>query len=179
MRTGPATEYALLGAMMEGPKHGYEILQFLDSDLVSTWHVSTSQLYALLKRLERSHLLESKIEPQDTRPSKRVFSITAKGSKAFLLWLKTPTKHVRDLRIEFLAKLFFFDRLALDGAERLVEAQIGVLERIGKKVHQRGKEEGIPYKRLVFGFKETTLKAWTGWLIREALPFAQEARKRI
>lgn len=178
MKTGPATEYALLGAMMDGPKHGYEILQFLGPDLGSTWRVSTSQLYALLKRLERAHLLESKMETQDTRPSKRVFSLTSKGSQAFLRWLHSPTEHVRDLRIEFLAKLFFFDRLTLDGAERLVEAQIGLLERIGKKIRQKGKGEKIPYKRLVFGFKDATLKAWAGWLSREALPFARNPRER-
>ena len=74
MKTKPSTEYVLLGALFLGPKHGYEIMQFLDSTLQSTWQVSTSQLYALLKRLEHDGLLESNLERQETRPSKRVFS---------------------------------------------------------------------------------------------------------
>jgi len=48
VKTKPSTEYALLGALMAGPKHGYEIMQFLSTALGSTWHIGTSQLYALL-----------------------------------------------------------------------------------------------------------------------------------
>ena len=47
-----ATEYVILGALMSGARHGYEIMQFLGSALDATWRLSTSQLYVLLKRLE-------------------------------------------------------------------------------------------------------------------------------
>ncbi|MBW2616231.1 MAG: PadR family transcriptional regulator, partial [Deltaproteobacteria bacterium] len=59
MKTKPSTEYALLGALMSGSKHGYEILQFINTALGSTWYVGTSPLYVLLKRLERDGLLHS------------------------------------------------------------------------------------------------------------------------
>ncbi len=89
MKDKPATEYALLGALMSGPRHGYEILQFLETGLGPAWRVSTSQLYALLKRLDKEGLVNSTLETQDTRPSKRVFSILPAGRKRFLTWLKS------------------------------------------------------------------------------------------
>jgi len=76
MKTEPSTEYVLLGTLFFGQKHGYEIMQFLESALESTWRVSTSQLYVLLKRLEGKGLLQSSVETQETRPSKRVFCLT-------------------------------------------------------------------------------------------------------
>ncbi|MBW1682335.1 MAG: PadR family transcriptional regulator [Deltaproteobacteria bacterium] len=173
MKTRPASEYAVLGALMSGPKHGYEILQFLDSSLAVTWYVGTSQLYSLLKRLERDGLVISSLETQATRPSKRVFSLTRQGEEAFDHWLHHPTEHVRDLRIEFLAKLFFFHRLSLKGGRELLAAQVEVLERIRERIKERRQEEKDPYNNLVLGFKMTTLEAWLQWLVKEASSFLE------
>ena len=159
---------------MSGPKHGYEILLFLNSELGSTWHVSTSQLYVLLKRLERDGFLQSSVETQDTRPSKRIFSLTPPGKKAFLEWLRSPTEHVRDLRIEFLAKLFFFNRLSLKEGSELIRAQVQVLKQIRERIEQRQKEEKDPFNKLIFGFKMATIEAWHQWLIKQATPFIRE-----
>ena len=176
MKTKPSTEYALLGALMTGPKHGYEIMQFLGTAFGSTWHIGTSQLYALLRRLEGDNLLGSKLKTQDTRPSKRIFSLTAKGKKLFLAWLKAPTEHVRDLRIEFLAKLFFFDRLSLRGGRELIKAQIQALEQIRERIEQRQEKEKDPFNRLVFGFKIAAVEAWLQWLVKQAKPFINEVQ---
>lgn len=171
-KTNPTTKYALLGAMMSGPRHGYEILRFLHATLGSTWHVSTSQLYVLLKKLESNELLTSSMETQETRPSKRIFALTTKGRKHFLDWLHSPTEHVRDLRVEFLAKLFFFMDLPIDGADRLVFMQIEVLQRIGSALDEKLEKEKAPYKRLVLEFKAASLNARLKWLMNEALSFA-------
>ena len=171
VKTKPSTEYALLGALMTGPKHGYEILQYIETAMGSTWYVGTSQLYVLLKKLEQDDLLRSIMETQDTRPPKRVFSLRPAGKKSFLDWLHSPTEHVRDLRIEFLAKLFFFNRLSLKGGSELISVQIQVLEQIKERIKQRQKKEKDPFKRLIFGFKIATVEAWLEWLVKQAKPF--------
>lgn len=174
MKTKPSTEYALLGALMSGPRHGYEIMQFLDTALGSTWHVGTSQLYVLLKRLEGHNLLRSSVEIQDTRPSKRIFSLTSGGKKVFMDWLKSPTEHVRDLRIEFLGKIFFFHCLSLEGGNELIKAQVQVLKQMKERIQQKQKKEKDPFNKLVFGFKMVTVEACLQWLIKQAKPFIRE-----
>ena len=176
MKTTPSTQYAILGALMPGPKHGYEILQFLVSRLEPTWHISSSQLYLLLRKLEAERLLHSNVETQASRPSKRVFLLTPAGRKAFLEWIRSPTEHVRDLRIEFLARLFFFNWLSLNGGDNLIEAQIKVLKQIGEKISQKQSREKDPYNKLVLGFKIATLEAWIKWLIKQASPFIDEVK---
>lgn len=177
MKTKPFTEYALLGALMSGPKHGYEILQFLGVALGSTWHVGTSQLYVLLKRLEGDGLLTSSVELQDSLPSKRIFSLTPAGRDAFEEWLHSPTEHVRDLRIEFLAKLFFFNRLSLEGGSELIRAQVQALEKVREGMDQRQKREKDPFKKLTIGFRMATIEAWLQWLDNEATPFIGKVHK--
>ena len=175
MKTNPSTEYVLLGALFSGQKHGYEIMQFLESALESTWRVSTSQLYVLLKRLEREGLLQSNVETQETRPSKRVFSLTPVGKNAFLEWLRSPTERVRDLRIEFLAKLFFFHRLSLKGGNELVNAQVKALEEIKGRIQKRQDRENDPFNKLVLGIKVMTVESWLQWLRIEATHFMRES----
>lgn len=120
-------EYALLGILMTGPKHGYEIHGYFSSNMNQFWHLSRSQVYALLKRMEKNGAVVSRQEWQVNRPSKKIFFITQTGKERFLNWVYSPVKHVRDLRIEFMAKLFFIKELKLNGAIAVVDKQIEVL----------------------------------------------------
>jgi len=173
MQTRPASEYALLGTLMTGSRHGYEIRAFLREGLGATWHIPTSQLYAQLKRLEEQGRLRSSLEAQETRPSKRVFEITDEGRRAFEAWVLAPCRHVRDLRVEFLAKLFFIRMLGMDGT-LLIQEQVKVLDRALTRMQARIAQEIDPHRRLAAGFKRATAAAWRRWLEDEALPFIQE-----
>ena len=174
MKTKPSTQYLLLGALISGPKHGYEIMQFIEEVLESTWVVGTSQLYALLKRLEQQHLLHSNVENQKKRPAKRIFSITGDGKRTFLTWLNSPIRHVRDFRIEFLAKIFFFYHLSIRGGPELIDLQIELFKGIRKRMRQRLNTEKDPYAKFVYGFKLTTVEARLKWLMNKAAPFVAE-----
>ena len=174
MKTKPSSEYVLLGALMSGPRHGYEIMQFTEKALGVTWFVGTSQLYALLKKLEQQRLLQSTLEHQDSRPSKRIFTITPEGRNTFLEWLHEPTRHVRDFRIEFMAKLFFFYQLSIRGGKKLIDAQIELLKSVRLKIKQNHSAETDPYNRLVYGFKLATVEARLRWLSYKARPFMSQ-----
>ena len=173
MKTQPASEYALLGALIRGPRHGYEIRTFLRQGLGATWHIPTSQLYAQLKRLEERGLLRSSLEAQASRPAKRVFELTEVGCNTFLAWVHAPARHVRDLRVEFLAKLFFIRMLGLNGT-RLIRNQERILEQTVDRMKTRLEREKDPHRRLTAGFKRATAKAWRRWLQDEARPFVEE-----
>ncbi len=175
MKTQPASEYALLGALMTQPRHGYEIRAFLEEGLGPTWHIPTSQLYAQLKRLEERGHLYSSLEAQETRPSRRVFEITDKGREAFTTWVLSPARHVRDLRVEFLAKLFFIRKLKLDGS-RLIQEQSRVLEKTLNRLETVLAQEEDSHRLLTAGFKRATAEAWQRWLKEEARPFAEEIK---
>lgn len=174
MKNKQFTEYVLLGALMSGPRHGYEILQFLGDVLGSTIHVSASQLYVLLKRLEGEGLLTSSVEVQDSLPSKRIFSIRPKGKKVFMDWLRSPVEHVRDLRMEFLSKIFFFQSLSLEGGEGLIQAQIKMLKKSKEGIRQKQKGEKDPFNRIVLSLRVMTIGSWLKWITSEIIPFMRK-----
>ena len=171
------TEYVVLGSLMTGARHGYEIMQFLASALDATWRLSTRQLYVLLKRLEQEGCLQSASETQESRPTKRVFRLRNKGRKDFLQWLNRPVEHIRDFRMEFLCKRFFFDHLSLPGAHELVEAQIRVLEKLLGGIRKGSANNKDGFKRLVYSFKERNAEGLLSWLVEEARPFAGHKRR--
>lgn len=104
-------ELALLGFLLQGPKHGYQIHQLLmdTSGLGLIWNLKQSQLYALLLKLESDGYIQGVVEYQSvsTRPLRRLFHLTEKGSNAFREWLAQPVPALHFVRQEFMAKYYF------------------------------------------------------------------------
>ena len=61
MGKGFPTDLVVLDGLMLRSRHGYEILRFFGSTFEGTLKVSTSQLYVLLKKLEKQGLVESSL----------------------------------------------------------------------------------------------------------------------
>jgi len=163
-------ENALLGILMSGPKHGYELHGYMSARMNEFWQLSMSQIYALLKRLERDGCIISRQERQENRPAKKIFSLTETGKRRFLSWVQSPVQHVRDFRIEFMAKLFFIRELRLSLGDSLIDRQIEVLQK--KRGGIEGSKEKIadPFESLLFSFKTTQSSAVLKWL-RECKSF--------
>jgi PadR family transcriptional regulator, regulatory protein AphA len=128
MRTPAAEltiEHALLGFVYARPGHGYEIYQQLADagGLWQVWRLKQSQLYALLTKLEDAGYLAATMQSQEPRPPRKIYRLTAAGAEAFERWLRTPVAHGRQMRIEFLAKLYFAQRQGGASTVRLIDQQ--------------------------------------------------------
>ncbi len=121
-------EHALLGFVDERPSYGYEIYQQLSipSELWQVWRMKQSQLYALLSKLEEAGYLVATLHVQDTRPPRKVYTLTEQGRTAYAHWLTTPVPHGRQMRLEFLTKLYFAQRRHPTQVHELIEAQTHV-----------------------------------------------------
>ena len=169
-------ENALLGILMTGPKHGYELHGYMTARMNEFWHLSMSQIYALLNRLEKEGMVESKREWQENRPAKKIFSLTQTGKRRFLSWVQSPVQHVRDFRIEFMAKLFFIRELHLRQGDSLIDRQIEVLQ---KKIGEiEGSKEKIAdgFEKVLFSFKTAQTSAVLEWLHECKHFFAETGR---
>jgi DNA-binding PadR family transcriptional regulator len=118
-------EYALLGFLAEQPNHGYELHQRLVNELGYIWHVSQSQVYNILKRLELGEDISGTVQEQNKLPSRLLYQLTPGGRVRFEAWLNTPTGcSVRAIRVEFLTRLYFASRCSSVNADRLIDSQI-------------------------------------------------------
>ena len=165
-----SAENALLGILMTGPKHGYELHGYVSAKMNQFWDLSMSQVYALLKRLENNGVVVSQEERQEGRPAKKIFSLTQKGKERFLRWVSSPVEHVRDVRIEFLAKLFFMRELQLKEGPSLVAKQIEVLQEKLRAIGSSKQEITDEFQRVLYSFKVAQTSAALDWL-RECKAF--------
>jgi PadR family transcriptional regulator AphA len=118
-------EYALLGLLAQSPAHGYELYQRLSTDLSQVWHLSMSQAYNILNRLEAQGYIAGVVQAQDKLPARRLFHLTASGQRHYEDWLSAPSgSSVRSIRLEFLTRLYFARLAGLQQAHRLVDMQI-------------------------------------------------------
>jgi DNA-binding PadR family transcriptional regulator len=118
-------EYPLLGLLIQQPAHGYRIHQRLTTDLGQIWHISLSQVYNILKRMETHRFIIGQMQEQVGSPAKRHFKATQKGAKRFEEWLKTPSgSSVRAIRVEFITRLYFALAINKEEASHLIDEQI-------------------------------------------------------
>lgn len=125
MQISEPAEYAILGLLEEWPMHGYELYQRIQNEMLEQIvHIEMSQLYAFLKKLERLELIKADREQQGVRPPRKVYRLTPAGRTVLQQWLTTPVERPRDIRIFFLIKLYFLQRLLPEQLARVIDQEI-------------------------------------------------------
>jgi DNA-binding PadR family transcriptional regulator len=160
-------EMALLGLLYGEPGHGYDLHHRVITDLGQVWHLSQSQAYAILKRLETRGDLYMEEISQEKLPPRQMLHMTPQGRKHFLDWLDTPCGgSVRTIRMEFVTRLYFLrmympDKLAQAFDQQRDEA-ISQLRRLEKTCAELPHEQ--IYNRMSLEMRLKQLIAVLEWL---------------
>ncbi len=100
-------EHAILGFLIEAPMHAYALhLRLVESPIGNIWHIKQSAFYAIVVRMQEAGLLLA-AESEDDGRGKRLLVCTPLGETIFGQWCSAYVAHPRDMRIEFMAKLYF------------------------------------------------------------------------
>jgi PadR family transcriptional regulator AphA len=120
-------EYPLLGLLRLEPGHGYQVHQRLERDLGSLWMVRQNQAYNILNRLEAAGMVRATLGSGKGTHAQRRFSLTPAGRRRFDAWLHAPTGlSARALRVDFLTRLYFAQRLDPKLAHEIIDGQLAV-----------------------------------------------------
>jgi len=111
--------HALLGALAECPRTGYQLLKHFEQSLAYAWPASHSQIYPELGRM----LEESLIEQAASGPrGSKTYAITGAGLAEVRRWLR-ETEPDRRVRSEATLRLFFLWLLEPDEARAQLERE--------------------------------------------------------
>jgi DNA-binding PadR family transcriptional regulator len=161
-------EHALLGFLRQQPMHAYEIHQTLmrNEALGLVWHLKQSLVYVMLERLETEGYITASLEPQGSRPPRKILQLTPDGQAAFTQWLVTPVEHGRDFRLEFLAKLYFASQDDAISAVSLIVAQQAACREwlVDLRTQSDALSDVHTYDWLVLQFRIGQLEAILAWL---------------
>jgi DNA-binding PadR family transcriptional regulator len=160
-------EMALLGLLYGNAGHGYDLHRKVITDLGQVWHLSQSQAYAILKRLETQGDISAKEIPQKKLPPRQLLHITAQGREKFLSWLDGSSGgSTRAIRMEFITRLYFLNLYfpekltqAFDQQRTEVETHIKRLKKICTEL-----PEDQTYNRMSLKMRYRQLKLVLEWL---------------
>ena len=126
-----AAEYALLGLIAQsafGKIHGYDLARsFAESGLGRILRLESGMLYHFLKKMVRDGLITSTLEHQAGRPDRQVHGLTGEGRDALHAWISAPVRATREIRLDFLIKLYLARGLDPARAIALVADQQSVM----------------------------------------------------
>ena len=157
-------EYPVLGILALGEAHGYDICRRLHNGIGPIWKLGKSQVYALLTRLERDGLVAHERVGQENLPARNIFSITPTGEAVFREWIDAPVNHVRDMRLEFLTKLWFARQADPDLERTLIEQQLAVCGKKVKTLEALKASSSTEIESRSIGFRLTIVHASVSWL---------------
>lgn len=71
----------ILGALVDGPLHGYAIVKRLQESSDGLLKLGEGQMYPALHRLEKNGMVSAHWDLQEGKPSRRVYILTELGKK--------------------------------------------------------------------------------------------------
>ncbi|MEZ4523609.1 MAG: PadR family transcriptional regulator [Thermomicrobiales bacterium] len=163
-----ATEHAVLGLLAIQPRHGYDLAKEFSPETVlgDIVHLESGMLYAHLKKLERLGWVDAELEPQEARPARKVFNLTDEGRDELRRWLSEPVDKTRDIRLEFLLKLYLAYQTSPARVEQLVREQQAICEQFVKSLEAQIDNEDDEFRSLVLEMRLAQNQALARWLDR-------------
>lgn len=100
-----ALAHAILVLLIDKPYSGYDLAKDFDNSLNFFWKATHQQIYRELARLGEQGWVNFEIIAQESRPDKKLYSITELGKKHLIEWLVQPSDLML-IKEELLIKLF-------------------------------------------------------------------------
>jgi PadR family transcriptional regulator AphA len=157
-------EYAVLGLLAGEPAHGYEVARhWAESALAMVCPVEQATVYAYLQTLEREQLVDWEEQRVGRRPPRRVYTVNEAGWSVLRAWLRAPVQRMREVRLDFLLKLFLLERIDPGASPGLIRDQIAACRHYVHEAESRSAAaEG--FELLLWESKRSAGEATLNWL---------------
>jgi PadR family transcriptional regulator AphA len=157
-------EAAVLGALLLGPRHGYELANlFSELGITEVLPAEQPTLYGYLRSLEGSGHVAWHEERAGSRPPRKVYRPTERGRKAAEEWLARPVGRLRQIRQEFLVKLALLEALGRSAQRNaLVAAQVDACRAYLQRL--LGEQPSSPVAKLNRSSRASAAAATIAWL---------------
>lgn len=160
-------QYAVLGLLQDTPAHGYQLQRSFmpDGDLGAVLPLEQASLYGALKDLAGHGLIQG-VEARDgLRPPKTVYQLTAAGEHHLNGWLKRPVERLRQVRLDFLLKIYFTRTRGRRAVRSLVDAQVAACHEYLSQLEARAAETAPDdFAYLVIESRTSAARSTLEWL---------------
>ena len=161
-------ELAILGLVVEKPRHGYEIEQVIEERGMRNWtEIGFSSIYYLLKKLETQGLAEARSDTGQAKgPARKVFRATRKGGNA---WKRETLQALSTHQRMFPQFYLGMAGIPSQEPEAVIEALHGYMAGLDERMAEieasrRRSGTDLPlYVEAMFTYGETLVEAERAW----------------
>ena len=130
-------ELLLLGVLRQGEMHGYQLHDFIETNLAFCTDLKKATAYVLLDKMQAQGWIQVKETREGHRPLRHVYSLTPEGEQAFEHMLQENLATFHGAKTSSDIGLAFVDALPPDVSHRLLQqrrdamaAQLAEFERV-------------------------------------------------
>lgn len=157
-------EFIVLGLLRLRPMHAYEMARMCESEgLDEVCPVEQSMLYTYVRNVEDRGLVAYQETRVGRRPPRKIYELTTAGLAEVNAWLGETVDRMREVRVDFLLKLYFLHLLDPEAERLLLARQVAVCEAYGERLAAR-LETTEGFERLVAQSKASAAEATSRWL---------------
>ena len=163
--------YAILAALSERPKTGYELAKAIEGSIGHFWSATHQQIYKELDTLNDCGSVHFKVIKQKDKPDKKLYKITAPGLTELKGWIASVTP-MPSHKSALLIKLFVghlispalllkeFERVRAEKANELAN-YLKIEKQYFAKPNKLSKPFQFQYMTLRCGIYD--VRAWLAW----------------
>ncbi len=135
-----------LGMLTDGPASGYDLKKEFESTFSHFFAAGYGSIYPALSSLAEQGLVDCEEIPQEGKPDRKVYQITAAGRQHLLTALENPSP-CHKVRSEFLATMCFAHLMHAQDIEAVIDNRL---------------EEIARYQEMFRKFESECMSEWTG-----------------
>ena len=116
-------ELLLLGLLLDGKKHGYQLNEYFKHTLSFCADLKKSTAYYILNKLERDGHVVQETERKGNRPERRVYELTETGRALFYELLRQNLADFSRTYYDDDIGIAFMDQLPINEAKQLLKTK--------------------------------------------------------
>jgi DNA-binding PadR family transcriptional regulator len=150
-----------LGMLTDGPASGYDLKKQFESTFAHFFAAGYGSIYPALSSLAEQGLVSCEEIPQEGKPDRKVYEITADG-RAFLLEALQNPCPCHKVRSEFLATMCFAHLMPPEDIETVIDHRlhdIAMYQDMFRQFEQECLAEWPEGQKFVLGFGKAVAKA--------------------
>ncbi|MBN1883060.1 MAG: helix-turn-helix transcriptional regulator [Deltaproteobacteria bacterium] len=101
----------LMGLLMRGPNHGYNLRKIIEEELSSLINVDNTSIYYTLNKLEKEGLVTHDTISDTKRPQKNLYTLSDRGKREFKDLLLTNMSNNKRPLLNIDISLYFIDMI--------------------------------------------------------------------
>lgn len=168
-------KYVILGFLSESPLTGYDLKKKFSASDIFHWSGNNNQIYRTLVELHDEQLVTIEVEYQESKPPRKIYTITEAGLAALSSWVLSPPE-MPQFRNALLMQLMWAEQVEADDVSEMLKAYEDELrEHMVVLREQVRRNQSHPQKTML---RDKIAEHWIGFYELE-LNWVNELRKKI